>query len=405
MLLTVQSLVICVLERDTTRQFHLSVYACITCAIILAGLIGGNTAIRDYEYADAPVVVLMAIETVSSALGILTFGLIDRRPQVFRDGRRVDAEFTVSIWSKLSFTWAAPVLAFARRNKKLDLKDLPMLPKYVRTETLSLNFGHARKFDRLWKTLIWAFRWVFFLQIGLSTTAAVLQFVPQLCMYMILKLLEQRSSGSYPAGIAWAWVFGLGLAMLAISFVESWMYFMIFGELGIPIRNTLSTLVFEKSLRRKDVKSAGKTASTMIIHAAPMSSTATNEATTPHEQNNTTSIAENNKEVEDVETEEKTRQGVVNMIGVDAKRVADWLTFSYFFWTAPIKLLISLSFLYTMIGGWPLLAGLAAFSLTIPVNIWLSKIYTTLQGDLMSFRDEKLRIVTECLQGIRQIKL
>ena len=61
-------------------------------------------------------------------------------------------------------------------------------------------------------------------------------------------------------------------------------------------------------------------------------------------------------------------------------------------------------FLVRLLGWIPSLAGFGAFSLTMPLNVWLSKHYANAQGRLMEVRDRKLTIITEALQGIRQIK-
>ena len=49
--------------------------------------------------------------------------------------------------------------------------------------------------------------------------------------------------------------------------------------------------------------------------------------------------------------------------------------------------------------------GLAAPMLLMPFNTWSSKHYNNAQTHLMFARDDKVRILTEALQGIRQVKL
>jgi hypothetical protein len=51
-----------------------------------------------------------------------------------------------------------------------------------------------------------------------------------------------------------------------------------------------------------------------------------------------------------------------------------------------------------------LLVGFIVWALTLPINIYFSKKYAAAQGRLMKVRDEKLGVVTEALQGLRQIK-
>ena len=66
--------------------------------------------------------------------------------------------------------------------------------------------------------------------------------------------------------------------------------------------------------------------------------------------------------------------------------------------------IVSIIFLWKLIGWKSLLAGFAIFIVVIPYNIFISKRFSDAQGDLMELRDKKLVIITEALQGIRQIK-
>lgn len=90
--------------------------------------------------------------------------------------------------------------------------------------------------------------------------------------------------------------------------------------------------------------------------------------------------------------------------GVDAKRVSDFAVFYYLFPQTIIMLTVSIAFLITLIGWKSLLAGLSVFAIALPLNIYTSKRYSDAQGDLMKVRDQKMVVITEALQGIRQIK-
>lgn len=57
-----------------------------------------------------------------------------------------------------------------------------------------------------------------------------------------------------------------------------------------------------------------------------------------------------------------------------------------------------------MIGWIAVLSGFAVFVITLPLNIYASRIYAKTQGELMTLRDQKMVVITEALQGIRQIK-
>jgi ABC-type multidrug transport system fused ATPase/permease subunit len=114
---------------------------------------------------------------------------------------------------------------------------------------------------------------------------------------------------------------------------------------------------------------------------------------------------ENEPTPEDIEeTINKTRQGVINLIGVDAKRIADFSTMSNLFFGASCRLVFSLIFLGKLVGWQPLCAGILVQLSTLPLNIYFSNRYTNGQKILMDQRDRKLAVINEALGGIRQIK-
>ena len=89
---------------------------------------------------------------------------------------------------------------------------------------------------------------------------------------------------------------------------------------------------------------------------------------------------------------------------MDAKRVAEFAVFYYQFPQTFVTLTVSIVFLIKLIGWKSLLAGLAVIAIAMPLNIYTSNRYSDAQGELMKVRDEKMVVVTEALQGIRQIK-
>ena len=117
---------------------------------------------------------------------------------------------------------------------------------------------------------------------------------------------------------------------------------------------------------------------------------------------------------------EKTRQSTINLVvcprhkprtnsnvtlkSVDAKRISDFLQFHYVFIQVATEMVVSLVILVKLLGWLPVIVGFAVFFLILPLNIWTSKKFTDAQGNLMEIRDRKLMVLTEALQGIRQIK-
>lgn len=71
---------------------------------------------------------------------------------------------------------------------------------------------------------------------------------------------------------------------------------------------------------------------------------------------------------------------------------------------AIFKLILAGGFSVSLMGWLPVLCGLAAGSLVIPLSSLLSKRYTSLHFGLMKYRDGKAHLLTEALQGMRQIR-
>jgi len=371
------------------------VYGAVSC-IILITVIGVENGLFRYRVSSirryTAHIVLTSFELLTATLTLFFHLSLPRRPDVLQDEHLVDRQYTVSAISRYTFTWANSLLKYAAVNKGLDLHDLPCMDHLTRSDYLQKNFNRMKKRDRLWKSIYFAHAAAFIQQWVLVIIQAVAQFAPQLAMFHILKLLEARQNDGPIATVAWAWVAALGLAMIVQSWLESWLFWVIWANIGIVVRQELSALIFMKAMRKKDVKGTGK-------------------AKSPSgEQNSALSQLSNPRGemigVEDDEDDQvqKSRQSTINLVGVDAKRVSDFTTFNYIFPGAVCKLIISIIFLVKLIGWTSLLAGLAVTLFSTPVNIYCSRKYSAAQSNLMKVRDQKMAVVTEALQGIRQIK-
>ena len=318
----------------------------------------------------------------------ITSASLPRRPTVFKEGVPVDGMYTVSALSRYSFTWVAPLLRLAHRSQRLELTDLPKMDHYTRSKDLSQSWASQKRPRVLWKEIILAHKWPFIIQWSLTLLQAFGNFAPQFVNFHLLQLLEEKSPGFPVSKEAWIWVVVLSISTIGSSWIESWLFWMSSSELMIPIRAQLSALIFEKALRRKDVKDATNTkreegVSSDVSEIAMSDSSAKDKPEFPEEE----------------EENGKSKQSTVNLIGVDAKRISDFCTVNYYFPGSVFKLIVSFVFLIGIIGWKALLSGFAAMAVTIPINIYFSKRYSDAQDRLMKVRDVKTGVVTEALQG------
>ncbi|KLU88078.1 hypothetical protein MAPG_07065, partial [Magnaporthiopsis poae ATCC 64411] len=378
--------------RNPVQAYDLGIYSFLSCIILAASLVVQATGIAEYLVAHEPAVFAFRALELAAALALaIASTSIPRRPDVYdAEGRVIDRMFTVSAFSRYNFSWPSDVLSLATRKNNLDMIDLARPNQYTRAKEVSAEWKSRGYTHRLWLSVARAHARGFALQWVLTFVTSVLNFAPQWVILQLLRTLEHRELGQSYGLDTWVWVFWLGAAIVAQNWVESYVFWLSWAELTIPIRAQLSSLIFEKAMRRKDVKGDGK--------SGKKDDKAADAADAP---------ADGPKEGEDVDEEEalkKSKQSTVNLIGVDAKRVSDFAAFQNLFPGSLFKLVVSLAFLLSLIGWKPLLAGFSTMAAILPLNIRSSKKYAAAQDRLMKVRDEKMAVVTEALQGIRQIK-
>lgn len=295
-----------------------------------------------------------------------------------------------------TYSWPSGLLALSAKGKELEYDDMPTLDHHFRTKQLFESYQKVKDYGGVLKALFLSHRVQILKQHILTAIDALLMIAPQYAMYRLLRLLEKRDSGADIANEAYFWVAGLGIFIAAGGFSNNWMWWICYS-LNISIRAQLSGLIFAKSMRRKDIKG---------VVAAKEDDVAVEYD--PEEADHAQPQAQPDKpsaSAEDIEEGiNKTRQGVVNLIGVDATRVSQFATGMNMFLGAISRLVLSFVFLGKLLGWLPLVSGIAVQLMTLPLNIYFSKKYANGQKILMEQRDRKLAVINEALGGIRQIK-
>jgi ABC-type multidrug transport system fused ATPase/permease subunit len=303
---------------------------------------------------------------------------------VHHEEQVVDQEYSVSVLNRFTFSWAAGLLDDAAQKSSLSLDDIPKLPASKRAGFLREVFEKARRGRKVWKGIVFAHAGALTVQMLLTLTTCFLSFGPQVALFQILKTLELRGTPFWNAGASYLWVLALGALMFVSSTVEAWLFWVIYSRIGVPIYAELSAVIFAKAMRRKDAKHTKKS--------------------TGKDGSDTGKKAEQEAEEDAEEALKKSRQSIINLAAVDARRISDFASFNYVIPLAIVKIIIGCGFLVQILGWRSAFAGLAVSALVTPLNIYAAKKYSNAQDRLMKFRDQKLAIVTEVLQGIRQIK-
>ncbi|KAK4183219.1 92fa4e65-f2b9-41ea-8f4e-0e0d5e2b8a44 [Podospora australis] len=388
-------------SRNSVQAFDLGGYTFV-CSTALAGilLVLGTKVGEALLRHNSTVFALRVVELVLS-ISLAVAGIsLPRRPDVYYNGELVDRMNTTSALSRFTFAWPSGLLSLAAKKKDLDLIDLTRPDHLTRSASTSADWKKLDYKYRLWISLALAHKRALIIQWVLTVLTSFGNFAPQWVILQLLRFLERRQPGSSNGIDAWVWVIWLAVAIITQSWIESWLFWLSFADLSIPVRAQISALIFEKSMRRKDVKGSSKSKKKDQPEAAdPTVAAAAGVSTAPDRPD--TAVEEDGDSDEQLQ---QSKQSTVNLIGVDAKRIADIAAFQYMFPGSLFKLCVSIAFLVNLLGWKALLAGFSAMLAIMPVNIFFSKRYAASQDRLMKVRDEKMEVVTEALQGIRQIK-
>jgi ABC-type multidrug transport system fused ATPase/permease subunit len=223
---------------------------------------------------------------------------------------------------------------------------------------------------------------------------------PQFAMYKLLQYLENRREYDVVDPKAWLYVGFLCLdtgLQTVVDFRVSWL---MWSALGLPIRSTLTTLLFEKMMKIKDCKEPpkseeDKTKSDDKLNGATMEN---------GNKTNASKIQSAKKDSEKKKKANQSDQDIINMFAVDCNQVAAFGAINQFYVMFASKVIISLGFLLLLVGWESLAAGCIPIILVFPLNKFLTTRYGKVQKLLMAARDKKTKVVSEALQGIRQIK-
>ena len=191
-----------IVEKEPTLRFKLATFAAVSCAIVAVVIVLTNATLNGIAYSYNTLDILTAVQSMSLLTAFAGFVTIPRRPMIFREGKPVDGQFTESIFSVATYEWATPYLTCARKNKELELNDLPLLAEHTRAEFLQKHFDTWSKYGSLLRTLFAKFKGVLIVQLLLISVVSCLQSLPQIGTHCIDSPLPSLWSDAGLTGIS-----------------------------------------------------------------------------------------------------------------------------------------------------------------------------------------------------------
>ncbi|RFU76429.1 abc transporter [Trichoderma arundinaceum] len=254
----------------------------------------------------------------------------------------------------------------------------------ARSENATANFKRIIfKHDilPLWAHITWKFRYQFLFQWSATLFTNFFDVAPAFANLQLLRHLESRDNLDTIDPVAWKWVAAIVVATISSRLVDSRVMWSNMADIVIPLRSTLTGLMYEKLMRIED-----------SLHV-PKEESPSSSATKPDDANE-----------QDKQPNLRSQQDIVNMFSVDCDAIARFGAQSGQYVNCAGQFIIITVFLWHLVGWQSLCAGMLGILILFPINRALAARYGSNQKVLMKLRDKRAAITTEALQGIRQIK-
>lgn len=225
------------------------------------------------------------------------------------------------------------------------------------------------------------------LNIFFGCTASFTKLLPTLFIQRILQFLETRS---VPNNVAWLYVLGLGLSYL-ISNVCSNQAFYQGRKLSLGIRSLIIGCVYRKALYAKVKSSHGKSSSEEEGSDGSLTSSSASTKTVKSE------------DTEDDTFDSSSNGAVINLMSVDSFKVADTGSYLHEIVATPFLVILSIFFLYEII-GWSAFIAVVSMLFLMPFNIIIARRLNAVQDQLMAVTDKRVEKTNELLEAVRIIK-
>ncbi|RXW18905.1 hypothetical protein EST38_g6949 [Candolleomyces aberdarensis] len=314
-----------------------------------------------------------------------------------KDPENVSGLIHASLWDLLLFSYATKVVWLGNTAESLEIGDLPIVPADIRAtfnysrmrqamRTIKLRiFNWTPKAGSGWGLMYRLFRlnWrIFFLQFLSTALSAGLFYAPAFFLRQFIAYLEIDIEREQTR---WGWVYVFGIFMsYAISFlVTEQMWGLSSMTIQVRLRVQLNTILFSKTLVRKDVASSSKPKDK---DAAPAAGGDAAQSTAGGDEDEFSSKAQ-----------------IMTLMTTDVDRVAQFVWHLFYLIDSPVEIVVGTTFLYSLLGV-SCFFGLAVILLFLPLNHFAGMIFVGAQENLMKARDERVALMNEILGSIRMLK-
>ncbi|OJA09234.1 hypothetical protein AZE42_11223 [Rhizopogon vesiculosus] len=384
-ILLVRSVGQCTIDHHSESAIHITALTFFSCVLhFVVAILPSSDSISAHSMRELPPV--LAFWYAVTVLYILTFviiGTTPRGPPLHFSPSLIYSQKTIddttnkayenvcglpgaSVIDYLWFSYVTRVVQLGKSDS-VEIGDLPILPRKMRA---TYQFYRVRMN----------------LQAILAASAAPMWFASP---FFVRKLIAYLEGDPERLDKGWGWVYAFGqfASLIVVTQLNSQMWYIATSTVQTRLRTQLNTMLFAKTLVRKDV----------------VSSSGASTSVEKNDKKSKNADGESNKDKDEEENEFSSKAQIMTLMTTDVDRVAE-ISFHLFAITdSPIEIVVGTALLYSMLGV-SCFIGLAVLCLFLPLNHFAGKVVINAQDNLMKARDERVSLMNEILGGIRMLK-
>lgn len=303
-----------------------------------------------------------------------------------------------SLFSLATFSWVDPVVWLGYK-KTFELSDVWNISIQDKAAVVIADYRQLKKTSALALHLLKYFRAELLIQGGWACFSGVLTFVPTLLLKSILQYVEDPADT--PRNSAWFFVILLFVSGCASALADGQALW-VGRKICIRLRAIIVGEIYAKALRRK----AGASTEKVLGEEQKTQGRKTLWQKVKSFVKTKDDEDKNKKQEESTEPSSGNVAAgtIINLMAVDSFKVAEISAYLHFLWAAtPVQVVLAVVLLYQIL-GLSSVAGIGTMALLLPVNMYISKKFASVQKQILAATDARIQMTNEVLTNIRIIK-
>lgn len=311
-------------------------------------------------------------------------------------------EPTASVFSLATWSWVDSIV-WTGYKKTYELSDVWNLTPKDKAATVIANYRQVKKTSSLAFHLLKHFKRGLLIQGAWAALSGVIAFTPTMLLKLILEYVEEPENT--PKNAAWFYVI-LFFVSGCLSALADGHALWIGRKICIRLRAIVIGEIYAKALKRRAAAGADK------VLGEKKKKTSEDESQpgrlkrllTFGRKKKKTAQKDDQKDDEDSADAQVTTGAIINLMAVDAFKVSEICAYLHFLWAnTPVMIIGAVTLLYTIL-GYSSIAGLGMMVFLLPVNIYVSNQFSSIQTLISAATDARIHTTNEVLTNIRIIK-